>query len=48
MLILEKTFWNDFEDQVFLCTLNYCFFPLSPFFSGSNNLEAHTSNLSFP
>ncbi len=28
--------------------MNYGFFPLSPFFSGNNNLEAHISNLSSP
>ncbi len=47
-LILEKTFWEDFDDQIFLCTLDYGFFPLSPFFRGSNNLGAHISNLSSP
>jgi hypothetical protein len=45
-LILEKTFLKDFDDQIFLCTSNYGFFQLSSFFSGSNNLGAHISNLS--
>jgi hypothetical protein len=41
-------FWDDFENQFFLCILNYGFFPLSPFFSGNKNLETHISNLSSP
>jgi hypothetical protein len=41
-------FLKGFNDQNFLCTLNYGFFPLSLFFNESNNLEAHISNLGYP
>jgi hypothetical protein len=47
-LIPRRTFWKDFDDQNFLCTLNYGFFLLSPLINESNSFKAHLSNLSFP
>jgi hypothetical protein len=35
-LILRKKIWQDFDDQIFLCTLNYGCFSLSHFFNESN------------
>jgi hypothetical protein len=32
-----RTFWEDFDDQIFVCILNYGFPPLSPFFFSENN-----------
>jgi hypothetical protein len=46
-LISRKTFWKDFDDQIFLCTLNYGFLKLSPLFNENNILKAHLSNLNF-
>ncbi len=44
----KEFFSTRLKDQIFLCTLNYGFFPLSPFFNESNNLESHISNLNYP
>jgi hypothetical protein len=45
---LRKIFWKDFDNQNFLWTLNYDFFPFTPFFNESNNLESYISNSSSP
>jgi hypothetical protein len=47
-LIPRRIVWKDFEDQIFLCTLNYGFFLLSLLFNECNILEAHRSNLNSP
>jgi hypothetical protein len=44
----KGNFLEGFDDQNFLCTLNYGFFLLSFLFNEHNSLEAHLLNLSFP
>ncbi len=36
-LITRKIFWKDFDEQIFLCILNYEFLLLSPLFKENNN-----------
>jgi hypothetical protein len=44
----KRIFWRYFDDQIFLCTLNYEFFLLNILFNKSYSLEVDLSNLSFP
>jgi hypothetical protein len=44
----RRTFWKDFDDQKFLCSLNYGVLKLSPLLDESISLEVHFSNLRFP
>jgi hypothetical protein len=45
---IKDEFLRWFWKPIFSMYFDYGFFPLSPFFSGNNNLETHISNLSSP
>jgi hypothetical protein len=43
----KKINWKEFDDQIFLCILNYDFFLLSFLFNESNSLEGSSFKFKF-